>query len=530
MLFKILSLILLIVLIIVWYIWRKRLMTKLKRNGIPGPEPHLIFGNIKEYQTKGYAKCHEEWINKYGTIVGYYLGGKPYVLIADHELLKLIQIKDFQHFTKRTLTIDGGLNPNPRLQHSLITYDGNQWKQMRSTLTPTFSGFKLKQMTPIINSAIDKFISRVKENSEQNKEFDIYELLQGLTLDTISKTAFGVETGAQEDSENPILKAARGTFDIKVGQFLILLWLFFPELRFVINPLRILVEKIKDLMGVSDHGYLLKVSDQVVSERRKNMSNGRKDLLQLMLEAKMGEVLSNDKLAISSDMSNDSIVESREQTTKRTNMTNDEVASNAVLFFDAGYETTSTALSYIMHILINHQEIQEKIRQEVKELIEDEGKLDYNTVTKLKFMEQVVYETMRIYPPVTTFISRSPNIDYHYKDIVIPRGADCRVPLYHMHRDPELWYEPEKFDPQRFSDENKHLINPVVWQPFGVGPRNCIGMRFAMLEIKLALSQLLIKYKLVPSEKTELGDITRDFKVITMTPKYGVFTKAISIS
>jgi cytochrome P450 family 3 subfamily A len=249
-----------------------------------------------------------------------------------------------------------------------------------------------------------------------------------------------------------------------------------------------------------------------------------------MLEAKMGEVLSNDKLAISSDMSNDSIVESREQTTKRTNMTNDEVASNAVLFFDAGYETTSTALSYVMHILVNHQEIQEKIRQEVKELIEDEGKLDYNTVTKLKFMEQVVYETMRVYPPVTNFVSRSPNIDYHYKDIVIPRGTDCRVPVYHLHRDPELWSEPEKFDPQRFSAENKHLINPVVWQPFGVGPRNCIGMRFALLEIKLALSQLLIKYKLVPSEKTELGDITRDFKVITMTPKYGIFTKAISLS
>jgi cytochrome P450 len=142
-------------LLIFWYNWRKRLISKFKRNGIPGPEPHLIFGNIVEYSREGYVKCHEMWIKKYGPVVGYFLGGKPFLLVSDPELLKLIQIKDFHLFAKRPLTVDTGLNPSRRLNHSLISCEENRWKQMRSTLTPTFSGSKLRQMTPIIELTID---------------------------------------------------------------------------------------------------------------------------------------------------------------------------------------------------------------------------------------------------------------------------------------------------------------------------------------------------------------------------------------
>ncbi|CAG2178392.1 unnamed protein product, partial [Oppiella nova] len=481
------------------------------------------------YQTKGYAKCHEEWIKKYGRIVGYYLGGKPFILIADPELLKVIQIKEFHQFSKRQLLLDStGLNANPRLSHSLIACEDSRWREMRSTLSPTFSGSKLKQMTPIMESAINQFISRVTEHQKQDKEMDIYELVQGLTMDTIAKTGFGFESGSQTETENKVIHAVKETFNVKVSQFLLFLWLSFPELRIFINPLRRFVEQIKDYFGHSYHGFLLKISDQLIKQRR-DQKNNRRDLLQMMIESEGTEVLSNDKLSISSDMNDDTVVETKIRINKKAKMTDDEIAANSVLFFEAGYETTSTALGYIMHVLINNEDIQEKVRQEVQELLQSDGKLDYNTVTKLKYMESVIYETMRIFPPVTTFISRQSKNDFPYKGLTLPKCVDLRVPLYFLHKDPELWSDPEVFDPQRFSEENKHLINPVVWQPFGVGPRNCIGMRFALLEIKLTLSKLLNKYKFIASKNTELGDIEREFKTISMTPRKGVFTKAVLI-
>ena len=426
------------------------------------------------------------------------------------------------------MTVDTGLNPSPRLNHSLITCDENRWKQMRSILTSIFSGSKLRQMTSIIDSTIDKFIARVEQNVKENKEFDIYELFQGLTMDTIAKTGFGFDSGSQDSTEDALIKAAKGTFNISVGQTLVILWFLFPEFRFIIDPLRVGVEYIKDYFGYSDHGFLLKVSDQLIQRRRNQLfkgMSGQRDMLQLMIEAESCEVLS-----ISTDMNNNSVVESKGKESKKSKMTNDEIAANTVLFFDAGYETTSTALAYVTHLLINRQDIQDRVRQEVQQLFESEGQLNYNTVTQLKFLEQVIYESMRLYPPLTTFVSRRAKTDYQYKDMIIPKGADIRVPVYYIQRDPNLWPNPEVFDPQRFSDENKHQINAVAFQPFGVGPRNCIGMRFALLEIKLTLSKLLIQYKLIASENTELGDITRDFKVISMTPKYGVFAKAVKIS
>jgi cytochrome P450 len=143
-------------------------------------------------------------------------------------------------------------------------------------------------------------------------------------------------------------------------------------------------------------------------------------------------------------------------------------------------------------------------------------------------MYAVLNESMRLFPPVTFFVTREAEKDFKYKDITIPAGCDVICSVHELHHDPKLWEEPEKFDPERFLGTNKGKINPVAFQPFGTGPRNCIGMRFAILEIKLALARLLCKYKLVAGPSTEV-DIQVDYKPITMTPKNGVFVRAIPL-
>ena len=96
----------------VFYYQRVRRMSILERHGIPGPQPHLIFGNMSEYNTIGYNECFEKWKSKYGRVFGYYLGAKPFIVVVDPELLKLIQIKDFHHFSHRPYIVPGGIYRN----------------------------------------------------------------------------------------------------------------------------------------------------------------------------------------------------------------------------------------------------------------------------------------------------------------------------------------------------------------------------------------------------------------------------------
>jgi cytochrome P450 len=475
--------------------------------------------------------------------MGYYAGVKPTVIVADPELVKNIQIKDFNHFADRPhLSMKHGIHPNPAMSVSIIRSQGKRWKEMRSVLTPTFSASKLKTMTPIIDDAINTLIEIIDKKAESGEEFNIYDMVQGLTTDVIGRTAFGIQTNVQKDPNDKFLQAAKDVFNIKLNKWFFLVVVCLPEADLILYPFRRLEEIIKNMLGKSPTGVLLDMCKNIINLRKQNPNFRRKDLLQLMLDTKISSeelsAMSNEQLTASNEM-NENMTNGVQKTTQKStlkstkkefNLTDDEIKANSVIFFEAGYETTSTALGFVAHILVNYPEVQEKVREEVQELYAKEGKLDYNTVTKLQYMEWVLNETMRIYPPVTTFASREVLSDYKYNDITIPKGAQVTFPIYYLHHDPDFWQEPEKFDPMRFSPERRSQIHPSSWQPFGNGPRNCIGMRFALLEAKLALSKLLLKFRLESGPKTEIGDLALDCKLITLTPKNGVFVKAIKLS
>ena len=517
---------------------RVRHMSKLSRNGIPGPKPNLIYGNLFEYKALPSIKRHEEWIKKYGKIVGYYLGHRPMVLVADPDLAKNIQIKDFQYFSDRpTLSLKHGLHPIPASSGMLIRAQGKRWKELRSALTPTFSGSKLKTMTPIIDDAINNFIDIIEKRSESEEEFDVYDMFQNLTTDVIGRTAFGIQSNVQNEANNKFLEAAKAIFNMDLNRWLYLLVQCYPPIDRVFYPFRRMAQIVREWRGLSPNGILYDMARDIIQLRKQNPSVKRKDLLQLMLDTKItGEEMSrmtDDSLTIGSDPEKAQNIGSSSGVPKSSKsdirLTDDEIKANCVLFYEAGYETTSTALGYVAHILVNYPEVQERIRDEVRELYESEGKLDFNTVGKLQYMEWVLNETMRVYPPVITFVMRECLSDYKYKDIVIPKGSAVLVATHFLHHDPDYWPEPEKFDPERFSPERKHQIYPSSWQPFGSGPRNCIGLRFALFEAKLALAKLLQKYRLEATPKTEMGVLSTECKVITQTPKKGVYVKAVKL-
>ena len=156
--------------------------------------------------------------------------------------------------------------------------------------------------------------------------------------------------------------------------------------------------------------------------------------------------------------------------------------------------------------------LKEKVYQEIVEVVEHETPT-HEDLGKLRYMEQVLNETLRMYPALP-FITRMAQDSRTYDSVTIPAGAAVYVPIREIHRDPTHYPDPELFDPERFNEENKAKRHPLAFMPFGWGPRLCIGMRLAYLELKTALVQVLRKVEVELNSTTvprKGEDITLNF-------------------
>lgn len=169
-------------------------------------------------------------------------------------------------------------------------------------------------------------------------------------------------------------------------------------------------------------------------------------------------------------------------------------------------EINSSVIAFAIYSLALNPDVQAKLRNEADECFATHGKEpSLDAISKLPYLHCVVSETLRMYPPAPR-LERAPLEDYILGDtgIRVPKGCVVGVPVYAMHYDPEFFPNPEKFDPDRFSEENVGSIRPYSYLPFGAGPRNCIGMRFALQAVKLSLLHSVHSVQFVPTEKTDV--------------------------
>ena len=185
-------------------------------------------------------------------------------------------------------------------------------------------------------------------------------------------------------------------------------------------------------------------------------------------------------------------------------MHHDEVGTNVFLFMIAGYETTSTALASCTYILATKPDIQDKLQVEVDEQEwNDDHQTNYDLAMNMNYLDLFTREVLRMYPITTKIIRRECNISTNICGHQIEKGSIIQPDVYSIHYDANLW-GPE--DPNVFYPE-RHLTkrHPAAYMPFGIGPRNCAGMRFALMELKMCLVQLIREYRILPGEKIEQG-------------------------
>lgn len=501
----------------------------LQRCGIRHPKPIPFFGNMMLFRN-GFFDAHRDLINQYGRVCGYYLGRRPVVVVADPDMLRQVMVKEFQKFPNR-MKLRAATKP---MTESVLMLRNERWKRVRSILTPSFSAAKMKEMVPLINTATETLLNNLKSYAESGESFDIHRCFGCFTMDVIASVAFGTQVDSQNDPDDPFVHHASKFFSFSFFRPIMFVFMAFP---FLIRPLiSIIPNKSRDEMN----GFFISCIQKIIKQRDELPPNQRRrDFLQLMLDVRSSKEcvsLEHFDVVNHTDEQAEAQPQVAEEATngpgrsgdapRRTQqkrmMTEDEIVGQAFLFLLAGYETSSNTLAFACYLLAINPDCQEKLQREVDDFYTRHGSADYTNVQELKYLDMVVCEALRLYPPGFRF-ARDVEEDCVVNGQFLPKGATLDISAGFLHHDPQYWPEPEKFIPERFTPEAKASRHPFVYLPFGAGPRSCVGMRLAQLEIRMALVNIFKKFNVVACEDTKVPLQLKSST--TLGPKNGIFVK-----
>lgn len=333
---------------------------------MPCDTPHWLWGNMKGVMTeKSLQELCNNYYQKYkgrGPFAGLYFGSKPTVFVMDPKLIQSILIKDFSNFT------DHGFYHNEEddpLTGQLFLLDGQKWRNMRNKLSPTFTSGKMKHMFPIIIDIAKEFIQVIAQEAEEHENvIEIKELMARFTTDVIGTCAFGIDcNNLKEPNTEFRIMGKRAVKEQRHGPLFIFLLQDFPNLARMLH--------IKQTPEDIEKFYMNLVK-QTVEYREKNNIR-RNDLMDTLI-----------------DLKNKKLIKS-EHGDELTNLTFNEIAAQAFVFFNAGFETSSTTLSFAFYELARNPDIQEKARTEIDEVLEKYNQMfTYDSIKEMKFVNQII--------------------------------------------------------------------------------------------------------------------------------------------
>ncbi|XP_025193066.1 probable cytochrome P450 6a13 [Melanaphis sacchari] len=453
-------------------VWKKLNIHYIRPIPLFGNYLHVALGI--EHPIDLYKKIYHELAgHKYG---GMFQMRTPYLLIRDPDIINNIMIKDFSYFTDRGIYLDYSNEP---LSETLFFMENPRWKKLRSKLSPAFTSGKLKQMYSQIEECGNAMIVNIRSELKKNsKEIDIRDILAQYSIDVIGNCSFGLNLNVAKDDTSLFRRYGKIIFKPSLSYFV-------REICVMISPaiLKILKIPIFPHKTTVHFGSIFK---ETIAYREKN-SIVRNDIVHALIQAHQDLVVN-------------------ENISKDVRLTGSQILSNAFGFFAAGFETTSTTLSYCLHELALKKNIQDRVREEIKlTKIKFNGVIDNEFLIKLNYLDMVIAETLRKYPVIFALF-RVATKTYHLPNdsLTIKKGQKVIIPIFSLHFDPKYYTDPEVFNPERFSAEEKAKRPNGVYIPFGDGPRICIGKRFAEMEMKLALVKILSKFEVEPCEKTEI--------------------------
>lgn len=466
----------------------ERIKRKLRMQGIQGPPPSFLYGNLPEMQkiqlntlkassfqapdfiahdyTSTVFPYFEQWRKEYGPVYTYSTGLRQHLYVNQPELVKemnqmiSLDLGKPSYLTKRMA---------PLLGNGIVRSNGLVWAQQRKIVAPEFYMDKVKGMVGLMVESAQPLLKKWEECIEAQggitADVKVDEDLRELSANVISRACFGssYSKGKQIFSK---LRSLQQTFSNQNILFGVTNFGFLPVKKQ--NKISNLEREVESLIW------------EAVKERQQECqetNSSEKDLMLLLLEGAI-----NDQ-SLGKDASKSFVVD------------------NCKTIYFAGHESTAVAASWCLMLLALHPEWQGGIRKELAEISKD-GLLSVDSLHHLKTVTMVIQEALRLYPPAA-FVSREALEETQLGKIVVSKGVCLWTLIPTLHRDPAVWgSDANEFKPERFTwGVSKACKCPQAYIPFGVGPRLCLGKNFAMVELKVVLSLIVSKFSFTLSPK-----------------------------
>ncbi|KAI9552449.1 hypothetical protein GHT06_022815 [Daphnia sinensis] len=447
--------------------------TYFSERGIPGPKPVPIFGNLWGIWRVNLPQHDRDLVKKYGKIFGFFDGSNPSLWVTDPEIIKAVFVKDFDHFTnRRNMTFESKI-----VRRMVSSARGQEWKDIRSSITPAFTSGKIKRMSTLIKACADQLAIKFNRIATSEGKLNAKTQFSAFTMDVIARCAFGMKIENLGEKDDQFMAKAKAIFNPPVNKTpLAVIPFIFPKLIPILGERLFLTEGFQ---------FFIKLLENLIKDRTASKQKYQ-DFVQVATEA-ITEYTKE--------------VEGKSVPKWNVEEIEEIVIAQSVLFLLAGFDTTATTLTNIIFLLALNPEIQTRLYDKIAKKIEIFAEVNHEMLIDFPYVDQVINEVLRMYPPVPR-VERECNKDVIYKGIHIKRGTIVTVPSFALHYDPDNYPEPEKFNPDRWTADNKAERNPYTFMPFGMGPRNCVGMRFAIEEIKIALCTMIQQFRFFPVAET----------------------------
>ena len=391
------------------------------------------------------------------------------------DIIKYILQQNHKNYIKPTFLAD---KLKAQIGNGLLTSEGEFWLKQRRAIQPGFHKKRLDGISKVMVGEINQYMDNVFDAyADSGEAIDLANEMMHLAFKIVSKSLLGGTVNDKDlDSFNEI---------ISNGQ------------QFIVNQIRkpFLKPWYKINGAYRKNRKDKKQGDALIIDiikQRKASNERHDDLLDLLLETKYED---------------------------GSGMTNQQLLDEAIILYVAGHETSGISLSWTWYLIATHPEIEEKLLHSVTNSI---GTTDpsFESLRSLGYSLQVVEESLRLYPPAWA-VSRAALENDTFEGFNINKNQEILCLIYGVHHSPVYWNDPEKFDPERFTTENKKQQTPFSFMPFGGGPRLCIGNSFALMEMQLVLAMMIKRYKIevVPDQEIDFNPL------ITLRPRNGIKVK-----
>ncbi|KAL6421692.1 hypothetical protein ACFW04_010930 [Cataglyphis niger] len=446
-----------------------------KKRKVIGPKPVLFFGTIKDVmlQRISFMEHYKKMYIAYKDVplVGTFNQTTPILMINDFSLIKDV-FTNTEVFSGRGIKYFKKAEPTT---YNLFFMKEKVPLQLRTKLSPIFTPNKLKTMFSLLLQRTEIFNNWLDTLLSQNEEVNCKQIMRRLFSDYTATCIFNYDITI-EDSNSKVFQYIRSFSNIKsLKNIFKLLLLDFSICNKMYDLIGYYLFDNKEMTECFNHFV-----NSIISYRKKHHIF-KHDIVNIFMELKQNKLIENFEF------------------------TDDFLMSNMMMVFLAGYETSAATICNALYELALNHIIQNRLREEIRSLFaKNNGELTFEDVMTMPYLDAVLKETLRKYP-ISDIILRQSSTPYTFKNtkVTIPKDQIVIVPVSGIHFNPEIYPEPEIYDPERFIGEGAPSKQAMHFLPFGYGPRNCIGERFGMLQVKTGLINIVRNYKIDICEKTQ---------------------------